>query len=62
MIPGWVAHTDRRGYTNTVTGESYRFDDLGRMIAATFGVPDHLLGLPTSRWRRWWQRHVTRRP
>lgn len=32
-----------------------------RSIAKTFGVPDHLIGIPSPWWRRFWQRH-TRQP
>lgn len=34
----------------------------GRQVARAYRVPDHMAGLPSSRWRRWWQTHVTRRP
>ena len=32
-----------------------------REIAKLFGLPEHIIGIPTPWWRRWWQRHVTRR-
>lgn len=47
-----------RSYSRPMDDEFLR---RARRITKGMGVPDATFGLPTSWWRRWWQRHVTRR-
>lgn len=58
-----VEYAPREPTAVNAAGETVSLDTpMARAAAKLFNVPDAAVGIPTPWWRRWWQRHVTRRP